>query len=70
MLRQHTNLLKELTDIYPKEKDFFNSTAVTRVNGYLGGRGSYAQLQKEIDEFGLSPQGRTTLLNFVKRYGK
>jgi len=70
MLRQRPDLLKELTTMYPKDKDFLNSTAATRINGYLGGNGSYAQLEAEIDGFGLSTQGRNTLLNLVKLHGK
>lgn len=70
MLRQRPDLLKELTDMHPNEKDFLNSTAATRINAYLGGRGTSAQLQKEIDGFGLSTQGRNTLLGLVKRFGK
>jgi hypothetical protein len=47
-----------------------NSTAATRINGFLGGYGTYAQLEQEIDGFGLSDKGRATLLTLVKRFGK
>ncbi|HYQ47957.1 MAG TPA: hypothetical protein VEP69_02720 [Thermodesulfovibrionales bacterium] len=46
-------------------KDFVNSTAVSRVNGYLGGYGSSSQLKKEIDSLGLSPEGRKRLIESV-----
>jgi peptide-methionine (S)-S-oxide reductase len=70
MLRQRPDLLREMAQLYPNEKDFVNSSAATRINGYLGGHGTFAQLQEEIDGFGLSPQGRATLLNLVRLYGK
>ncbi len=69
-LKQFPPLLQELAQIYPKEKDFLKSTAAARINGYLGGYGTLAQLEREIDGFGLTPQGRNLLLNVVKRYGK
>lgn len=69
-LRQFPPLMQELTQIYPKHNDFLKSTAAARINGFVGGHGTLAQLEKEIDGFGLSPQGRNLLLNVVKRYGK
>jgi hypothetical protein len=69
-LRQHPDLLRELTQMYPNEKDLFNSTAAARINAFLGGNGTYSQLEGEIDGFGLSPRGRANLLAVVKRYGK
>ncbi|MFH1636164.1 MAG: peptide-methionine (S)-S-oxide reductase, partial [Chloroflexota bacterium] len=35
--------------MYPDSDDFVNSTAAARVNGYLGGYGTLADLQAEID---------------------
>jgi peptide-methionine (S)-S-oxide reductase len=70
LLRQRADLFKELRDLYPKDKDFLNSTAAARMNGYLGGHGTYAQLEQEIDTFGLSDKARASLLNSVKRFGK
>ncbi len=58
-------LTAEYDAIYPQMKDFVNSTAVSRVNGYLGGYGSSAQLNKEIGSLGLSPEGRKRLLASV-----
>lgn len=70
MLRQRPDLVAELTAIYPKQKDFLDSTAATRINAYLGGHGSSSQLQAEIDSFGLSPRGRSTLVGLLKANGK
>lgn len=69
-LRQFPPLLQELAQMYPKETDFLKSTAAARINGFVGGNGTLAQLEQEIDSLGLSPQGRNLLLNVVKRYGK
>jgi Peptide methionine sulfoxide reductase len=70
VLRQRSDLFGELRSLYPKDKDLINSTAATRINGFLGGYGTYAQLEQEIDGFGLSDKGRATLLTLVKRFGK
>jgi len=64
-LQQDPVLTAEYDAIYPEMKDFVNSTAVSRVNGYLGGYGTAAQLKKEIDSLGLSPEGRKRLLESV-----
>ena len=64
-LQQDPVLTAEYDAIYPEMKDFVNSTAVSRVNGYLGGYGSSAQLKKEIDSLGLSPEGRKRLIESI-----
>jgi len=66
-LRQHPDLLKEFTTLYPDTKSFLASTAVARVNGYLDGKGTLEALQKEIDGFGLSKEGSRKLLAFCKQ---
>jgi len=66
-LRSHRDLLGEFQAIYPKEADFVASTAVARVNGYLGGHGTAAQLQEELPRLGLSPEGQKRLLELAKR---
>ena len=53
-LRQESQLLHEYRVIYPDEMDFINSTAVVRVNGYVGGHGTSAALEEELDSLGLS----------------
>jgi methionine-S-sulfoxide reductase len=66
-LRQHADLVKEFKAIYPDTKDFMASTAVARVNGYVGGNGTVAALEKEIASFGLSEKARKNLLELVKQ---
>lgn len=51
--------------IYPDMKSFLNSTAVTRVNGYLGENGKCDALRKEIEGFRLSPRAREKLISVV-----
>ena len=64
-LRKAPELKKEFSAVYPDIVDFTNSTAVTRVNGYLGGHGTVTALQAEIDLFGLSPEAKKKLIDFV-----
>lgn len=66
-LRQRRELFREFRAMYPDDKDFFRSTAVARVNGYLGGNGTLSDLEREISGFGLSRIGTQTLLNLVKQ---
>jgi len=67
-LRQRPELLREFQAMYPDAKGFLASTAVARVNGYLGGQGSEAALREEIGRLGLSPQGRQVVLETWEQY--
>ena len=61
-LQQVPDLLNEYRAIYPQDEGFINSTAVARVNGYLGGYGTQTALQAEIEDLGLSPRAQQGLL--------
>ena len=69
-LQQSPELLKEFQGIYPNIDDFVASTAVARVNGYVGGHGTLERLQAEVNELGLSPKGQEVLLGIVSRFGQ
>ena len=64
-LRGSPTYMDELAAIYPDPADLANSTAAARVNGYLGGYGTLADLQAGIDDLGLSPEAREELLGIV-----
>ncbi len=66
-LRQVGDLVSEFSAIYSDLNSFVDSTAVARVNGYLGGNGTLEQLECEIDQLGLSPEGREKLLEIGRR---
>jgi peptide-methionine (S)-S-oxide reductase len=65
MLQGYAELIKEFREMYPADEDFINSTAAARVNGYVTGYGNLEILQKEIDMYGLSPEGEEKLLDIV-----
>jgi hypothetical protein len=65
MLRNYPVLMEEFKAKYPRLEDLISSTAVARVNGYLGGNGRCDQLKEEIDILGLSESGRKRLLENV-----
>jgi peptide-methionine (S)-S-oxide reductase len=67
-LRQFPEFQDELKRIYTSPADFLASTAVARVNGYLGGEGSYEALLKEKDSLGLSSVRTEELLMLVRRH--
>jgi methionine-S-sulfoxide reductase len=67
-LRQFPAFEEELARIYPSFAEFVASTAVARVNGYLGGEGSYEALQREADDLGLSSERKEELLRLVQRH--
>ena len=67
ILKGNEELKKELEQIYPLHKDFVNSTAVSRLNGYMGGNGDNDQLSREIEQLGLSSEGKRLLFERVGR---
>lgn len=66
-LRGVGDIAAEYLAVYPDLKDFIDSTAAARVNGYLGRYGTKAQLEEEIDSLGLSEKGRKRLLGIIAR---
>jgi len=66
-LKMHQFLRNEMARIYPNPHDFVDSTAVTRLNGYVIMRGTGDQLSKEIDILGLSSKGKKRLKDLARR---
>ena len=66
-LRQDNGLMSEFAHIYPSDKDFMNSTAAARVNGYVSGYGSASEIEANVDRLGLSPEASKRLLDMAKR---
>ncbi len=66
-LQQHGDFMREFKAMYPEAADFVSSTAAARVNGYLGGHGTLAQLEAELNGFGLSPGASDKLLDTVNQ---
>jgi methionine-S-sulfoxide reductase len=64
-LRRVSDLLAEFSAIYPDDGDFVASTAVARVNGYLGGNGTCEGLREGVDSLGLSEVGSAKLVRMV-----
>jgi len=67
-LQQFPAFQEELKRTYPSPAEFVASTAVARVNGYLGGEGSTEALLKEKDGLGLSSARIEELLGLVQRH--
>lgn len=65
-LKLSSKIAAEYERIYPDPKDFLNSIAVTKVNGYLGGYGNYKDLEKDPVSLGLSASSTKLLLDISK----
>ncbi len=68
-LRRHPQILDELVALYPDEHEALVATAAARLNGYLGGAGTAAQLERDLDRLGLGESGRSYLRKSVGRWG-
>lgn len=69
-LRNDGELYREFRQMYPRHDAFVDSTAVARVNGFLGGEGSLADLVGEVDRYGLSDHGKMRLTDLVEARSK
>jgi methionine-S-sulfoxide reductase len=67
-LRGRAEIAREYYAIYPDLKDFVASTAVSRVNGYVGGYGTRESLQRDLPDLGLSVKARQVLSEIVGGY--
>ena len=66
-LQQEPDLFREFSTIYPLISRLIGSTAAARVNGYLGGHGTTAELEANLPNLGLSPGGIQRLLELRRR---
>jgi methionine-S-sulfoxide reductase len=65
-LRRNSALAREYAAIYPRTEDFVGSTAVARVNGFLGGNGTMEDLEAQLARLGLSSRGKGRLREYVE----
>ncbi len=70
LLRRDTDLMRQLKGYYPTTKGLVNSTAAARLNGYVGGYGNLAQLERELGLLGISESSQKTLVALVRRTGR
>lgn len=66
MLRRFGPIASEYYTIYPDAAEFRDSTAVARVNGYLGGYGNSEDLDNELPSLGLSPEAQQMLRDALR----
>ncbi len=66
-LRQYPEFMQDLQQAYPSYREFVDSTAAARLNGYLGGEGSFEALSQELDSLGLSPTRKAVLRDMVQK---
>lgn len=64
-LRRDAVVLSEFKSIYPDNKQFAASTAVARVNGYLGCNGKPEELSRDLGRLGLSPVAQQKLVEHL-----
>jgi peptide methionine sulfoxide reductase MsrA len=66
-LRRFPEVMEMMSAYYRDIEGFVNSTAVTRLNGFLGGYGYFSHLEKEIDSYGLPPELRDSVLEVARK---
>jgi peptide methionine sulfoxide reductase MsrA len=69
-LRNTVALMNQYKNRFPSEESFTDSTAVARVNGYIGGNGTKEQLEREKEELGVSGEAVEALKGILVKAGK
>ncbi len=69
-LRNTAALMDQYKGRFPYEGTFTDSTAVARVNGYIGGNGTTEQLEREREELGISEEAAIALKGILSKAGK
>jgi peptide-methionine (S)-S-oxide reductase len=70
MLQQVPELVTDLMPvILNSEGSMTNSTALARINGYIGGNGTMEKLAQQLNSLGLSEKGKKKLLEITTRRG-
>lgn len=67
-LRQHPELRHAFEAMYGDEQQFVDSTAAARVNGYVAGHGTPAQLADDLPRLGLPEDAEATLEAVAARH--
>lgn len=65
LLRNTGELLQAYQQIYPDERQLVASTAVARVNGYLGCNGRPSDIERTLPQLGLSRQLQELLVSYI-----
>ena len=68
-LRGVPGVMHDFERIYPDAREFTDSTAAARANGYVGGYGTLDDLRAEEGDFGLSPEALAELESIVRQVG-
>jgi len=69
-LRRLPALLKVLNEVYSQDADLVTSTVSARINGYLGGYGNLAELEKELASAGLTEGTIEKISGILKKSGR
>jgi len=65
-LQKHHDLFHSLN--FTNAEEMINSYAASRLNGFMGGNGSYAVLLKEIDKYGLDKKMQQKVKTYVENH--
>jgi peptide-methionine (S)-S-oxide reductase len=68
-LQQNVNVLNEYSAMYPDFAGIVNSTSAARVNGILGGYGTFDGTAEELSSYGLSSQTNKFLIDTIRQWG-
>lgn len=69
-LRNTATVMDQYEGRFATEDSFTDSTAVARVNGYIGGNGTVEQLEKEAPELGINEEAVEALRGILEKFGK
>jgi len=69
-LRNTRDIMEQFKGRFPDEGAFTDSTAVARVNGYIGGNGTTEQFDRESDGLGINSEAVDALRSILEKKRK
>jgi peptide-methionine (S)-S-oxide reductase len=66
-LQMYSEIFSDLKAVYTEMSGIIDSTAAARINGYLGGNGTYQSLEEQIELLGLSESVSQKLLEIASQ---
>ena len=65
-MRRYEGIMADFKRMYPNPKDFADSTAAARINGFLMGYGRADDLKRWLPQLGLGAHAQKELLSYTK----
>ncbi len=65
LLKRYKNVIASLRKLYSTHDELINGTMTARLNGFVRGKGSFADLKEEVNTWDISDERKSTVLEVL-----